>query len=216
MRRSLMTTAVAVVASFAVGMTWSWFASSSRTGGVAVVDLDEVARRLGRDAEMVQAFQGEAGRLNQALTSAQQSAVSQLEEIGKGLGDHPSEDDARNFLRVRQSAQLQLNQLRARAETQLNQHRQQLVSQFRQQAKPIVNKVAKDKGYSTIVTRNDTVVFSYDNAVDITEDVVRLMSAEMPATAKPAPAAQTQPKAEPAKPAAAPQAAAAPAEAATK
>ncbi len=66
MNRTALTTVTAVVCSFAVGLGWSYY-TGQKAQGVAVVDLDEVARKLGRDAEMVQSFQGEAGRLNQAL-----------------------------------------------------------------------------------------------------------------------------------------------------
>lgn len=190
MKSSVVTTAAAVVASFAIGLAWSWW-MAPRAGGVAVVDLDEVARRLGRDEEMSQSFKGQADVLNQQLLGAQKSAVAQLEEIRKGLGQEPSAEEAKNFIRLQQSAQVQLTQLKQQAEFALNNHRQQLVNRFREDAKPIAAKVAKDRGMTTVVTRNDSVVFHVEEAVDITEDVVKLMSAEMPAKTAARPASQS-------------------------
>lgn len=189
MNRSAMTTVVAVVAAFSVGLTWSYFTSGSRPGGVAIVDLDEVARRLGTDKEMIESVQNQAGALNQRLVAAQESAVKQLNQVRSNLGEDQqiTNEEAQQFVRLQRSAQLQLNQLQQQARLNLNQHRQQLVGEFRKTAQPIAARVAKEKGFDSVVTRNDSVVFSYDNSVDITEDVIKLMSAEMPA--RPAPKA---------------------------
>lgn len=189
MNRSAITTVIAVVAAFSVGLTWSYLTGSGH-GSVAIVDLDEVARRLGRDKEMVESVQTQAGALNQRLVAAQNSAVQQLNQVKASLNEDEqiTNEEAQQFVRLQRSAQLQLNQLQQQARTGLNQHRQQLVSQFRKDAQPIAMKAAKERGFDSVVTRNDTVVFSYDSSVDITEDVIKLMSAEMPArpAAKPA------------------------------
>jgi Skp family chaperone for outer membrane proteins len=74
-----------------------------------------------------------------------------------------------------------LNQVQQKAKSDLNQHRVQIVQQFRDEIKPIARQVASEKGLSIIVTRNETVVFDFTSAVDITEDVVRKMQ-ERPST----------------------------------
>lgn len=198
MKGTALTTGIAVVCSFVLGLGWAWFVNG-RTQGVAVVDLDEVARRLGRDEQMVESFQRHAGKLGQALLSAQQSAVSQLEEMRQNLPESPSVEQAQNFAMAKRNAQLQLDQRKKEVDLSLNQHRQQLISRFREDAKPIASRVAREKGFATVVTRNDSVVFSYDQGVDITEDVIKLMSAEAPArqpAARPAEAATSQPAAQ--------------------
>lgn len=190
MNRSAVTTVVAVVAAFGTGLAWSYF-TSTHQGGVAIVDLDEVARRVGREQEMVDSIQTQAGALNQRLTAIQGEAVKQLNAAKANLNEDKqiTNEEAQQFVRLQRSAQVQLNQLQQQARVNLNNHRQQLVSQFRKDAQPIAAKVAKDRGFDSVVTRNDTVVFSFDNTVDITEDVIKLMSAEMPSKpkAKPAP-----------------------------
>lgn len=191
MNRSAITTVVAVVAAFGSGLTWSYF-TSNHSGGVAIVDLDEVARRVGREKDMVDSIQTQSGALNQALTNAQKSAIDQLNKVKANYNEDQqiTNEEAQQFVRLQKSAQVQLTQLQQQARLNINNHRQQLVSQFRKDAQPIAAKVAKERGFDSVVTRNDTVVFSYDNTVDITEDVVKLMSAEMPAR----PAAKTPSK----------------------
>jgi Skp family chaperone for outer membrane proteins len=199
MNRNVLTTVVAVVAAFGVGLTWSYLTSGTK-GGVAIVDLDEVARRLGREAEMSQSIQSAAGALNQRLTAVQKDAEGKLKAIQAELGTDPNPEEAQQFVRQARSAQIQFNQLKQQAQQQLGNHRRQLVSQFRQETQPVAAKVAKQKGFTTVVTRNDAVVFSYDDAVDITDDVIALMSAEAPArpAPKPAPKQQTKPSEKPA------------------
>jgi len=158
---------------------------------------------------MVTSIQNQAGALTQRLTAAQNSAVAQLNKVKAGYSEDEkiTNEEAQQFVRLQKSAQVQLTQLQQQARVNINNHRQQLVSQFRKDAQPIAAKIAKDKGFDSVVTRNDTVVFSYDNTVDITEDVIKQMSAEMPArpaTSKSAVKPATATKPAPAKTAAAP------------
>jgi len=191
MARYALPAAVAVIASLAVCFTWSACAGRQQPSGVAVVDLDEVARRLGRADEMNQTFQSSTGKVQQQLAEVQQRAVEQLKDMKKQLGDHPSQEETLKFNRITQQANLQFNQLKQQAETQLSRQRQQLVAQFRDDAKPVAARLAKEKGFGTVVTKNDQIVFAFDEAVDITDEVVKLMSANAPA--RPAtPAAQPE------------------------
>jgi Skp family chaperone for outer membrane proteins len=126
------------------------------------------------------------------LLAVKQNTVNQLEEVRKGLGEAPTQDEAKNFIRLQQTANLKFNQLKQEADAQLGQHRQRLIDDFRKDAKPIAEKVAKTRGFSTVVTKNDSFVFAYDEGVDITSEVIQLMSAEAPAR----PAARTAAKPE--------------------
>ena len=179
MQRTALTTVVAVVAAFSVGLTWSWFTNRAPQG-VAVVDLDEVARQLGRDAEMLQSFQSQADLLSNALKQVQEKTVAQLTEYKKGLGEDISVEEARSFQKLQQAANIKFNQLRGEADRHLSAHRQQLVKKFREDAQPLARRIAQEKGFATVVTKNDSFLFSFDETVDITKDVVDLMRSEMP------------------------------------
>lgn len=181
MTKNVLTVLAAVITSCCVCLTISW-ATQPRVG-VAVVDLDEVSRQLGRQASMQQSLQEKTQVAQKTLAAIEQDAVVQLQEARRSLGENPTKEQAQNFQKMQQSATLQFNQLKQKAEQQVSGHRQQLVSQFREQARPVVARVAKEHGFSTVITRNDMFLFSYEQAVDITSDVVKAMSKASPAPA---------------------------------
>jgi Skp family chaperone for outer membrane proteins len=189
MNRNALTVMAAVAAAFGVGLAWSWFGNPN-SGRVAVVDLDAVAHRLGRDVEMKESIKAEADRLAQTVEQAKQNALNQLEEARKGLGANPPEEERNKLSLLQQLANRKLNQLGQQASTRLNQHQQLLINEFRNEAKPITERVAKERGFSTVVTKNDAFVFAHDERVDITSDVIQLMSAEMPSRPAARPAAK--------------------------
>lgn len=181
MARNAITILAAVLTSCCACLAITW-ATQPRVG-VAVVDLDEVSKRLGRQTEMQQSLQERTELTKQKLTAIEQNAVAQLQEARRSLGGSPTAEQAQQFQKMQQSASLQLNQLKQKAEQEVSGHRQQLISQFREQARPIVARVAKEHGFATVITRNDMFLFSYEQAVDITDEVARLMTAATPAAA---------------------------------
>ncbi len=181
MKKNNLILAAALMAAFGAGLAWAFY-GHGQSGGVAVIDLDEVARQLGKDAEIVNSYQTQASALQNQLNAAEQRAVQELKKIRAGLGEVPSEDDSRKLLTAQRNAQVNLNKLRTQASTLLSKHRQQIVNDFRESTKPVVAEVARGKGLSTVMTRNDSVVFSFDQTVDITAEVVARLRAQAPAT----------------------------------
>lgn len=145
------------------------------TGGVAVIDLDEVAKKLGRDVEMANSIKQTQDSLNQQLTGVQNSFKQQLEEKRESLSPEPTEEETKQLVGMQQQANTRLNQAVNQAKTALGQHRAKVVRDFRTEAQPVALEVAQEKGLSIVVTKNDSVVFGYVNAVDITGEVVDRM-----------------------------------------
>jgi Skp family chaperone for outer membrane proteins len=164
-------------------------------GAVAVIDLDDIARRLGRDVAMEKAVKQQESALNQQLQTVQASYNQQINEKQREFGDSLNDEDAKLLLTMKQRANLNLNDARRRAQSELTQHRFKLISLFREEIKPVARDVAKSKGLSIIVTRNDTVIYAYDTAVDITDEVFEKVLARQP---KPAPVAAERVAREPA------------------
>jgi Skp family chaperone for outer membrane proteins len=69
----------------------------------------------------------------------------------------------------------QLNQARAKAQQNLNAGKLRLIHQFREEVKPVAQSVATELGLSMVVTKNDSVVFAFSSAVDITDRVAQRM-----------------------------------------
>lgn len=164
--------------------------TASPKGTAAIVDLDAVARRLGRDVEMVGAVKSRAGALNEQLKAVQVQYEQELTEQKEQFGEERTAEETEKLLNMQSTANLQINQLRQQAQANLSQHQQALVQQYRDQVRPIAQKVAEEKGLSIVFTKIDTIVFSYESAVDITDEVADRMS-KLPRT----PAARTASKA---------------------
>src|SRR5690606_20403216 len=112
--------------------------------------------------------QTKAEDTKQKLTAIEQSAIKQLQEARSSLGATPDAEQAQKFQKMQKTAALQLNQIKQRAELEVSSHRQQLVQEFREQARPIAARIAKEHGFDAVMTRNDSLLFSYENTVDIT------------------------------------------------
>ena len=162
-------------------------------GRVAIIDLDQVAKSLGRDKEMANSIQQAQASLNQQLTTVQAEYQTQIEEKEKEYGEAPTEDQNLQLATLNQQAAVNLNAVRQKAQTMLTNHNRQVLGSFREQVKPLANQVADEKGLSIVITKNDAVVFVYKNAVDITDEVVNLMRAKglasSPPSTPPTPAA---------------------------
>ncbi|GEM_PF-6461127 len=195
MARNAITVCAAVVLSCCACLVVSRLTQPAASGGgVAVVDLDEVSRRLGRYNEMQNSLQAKAEETKQKLAAIEQSTIKQLQEARSSLGDTPDPEQAKKFQKLQQTASIQLNQIKQRAEQEVSSHRQQLVQEFREQARPIVARIAKEHGFSTVMTRNDSLLFSYENTVDITEEVTKAMAGMAPAAVAAKPDAAPQGK----------------------
>lgn len=157
-------------------------AEKALPGGVAVVDLDEVARRLGRDQYMLDTLKQTQQTLNERLEVVQASYVKQIEEKQEALGVGKegveiSEDATKTLLGMKRQAGLNLNQARKQAISSLTQQRTQLVANFRSEVRPVASEVAKEKGLSIVLSKNDTVLFTHEDAVDITAEVAKRLKA---------------------------------------
>lgn len=120
------------------------------TGGLAVVDLDQVAAELGRDAKIKEALLRREAELNQ-----------QFNLVGRG-GFPLSESDR---LRVRQ---------------EMAAFRRTLINDFRNEIKPIAQKIASERGLSIVVPKNEGLLLSFEPGVEITSAVVDEMRRNTP------------------------------------
>jgi Skp family chaperone for outer membrane proteins len=147
-------------------------------GNVAVIDLDEIARRLGRDAVMQQAMIDQQSSVNDRLTVLQTTLNETFEDRRRQVDPEAATEEQKQEL---QTLFTELNQeLAVKRQQGINEivsHRQGLITQFREEVKPIALAVAAERGLDVVVTKNDTVVYAYGEGADITEDVIGRMAA---------------------------------------
>ena len=144
-------------------------------GGVGVVDLDLVAKRIGRDIEMSQDVEEKMTSLNNQLATLQGALRRQYDEKREKIGDDPTEEQIKELQASENLMDRQLIERRRKAEGELSVFRQKLVDKFREQAKPVLRDVAAARGLSIVVPKNDGLLLSIDPAVEITDDVAAKM-----------------------------------------
>lgn len=158
--------------------------AGQKLSGVAVVDLDEVARRLGSDVAMVQAIRESQTSLNQQLQSLQTSLQQQYQRKKHELDGRQVQAKRDQATETKQleafSRQLsvQLNQARRNANNQINAHQRQLIQRFREEVKPVAQQAAFERGLGVVVTKNESVLLAFDDAHDITAAVVEKLQAQ--------------------------------------
>lgn len=168
------------VVACALGAAGVWW-STPEAGGVAVVDLEEIARQLGQDEEMIRKIEAQKGSLTQQLQAAQQQVRQELAQLRAGLGANPTQEEARNYQAAELKYQQELAKLQNRANALLNEQGKQVLREFRDATRPVAVEVARERGLKTVIAKDNGIVFAFDAEVDITADVIARMKAAAPA-----------------------------------
>ena len=164
-------------------------AKSARSGGVAVVDLDEVARQLGLDVAMSKDFTDGQTSLAKQLQTLQTTLKEKYHQKSIELDPRSVTDATAAAARKEQLAQferelnLQLNQAQRTAQKELSDYRLRLVQRFRDEVVPMAQQAAAERGLGVVLTKNDTVLLTFDDAHDITAAVVAKLRAHRVAAA---------------------------------
>ncbi len=148
------------------------------SGGLAIVDLDQVARELGRDAKIKEAIGRKKDSLNQQLSALQSSLKAKYDQQQQEIDTPFSEDQTR---RLQAQIAARLNQARRKAQNDLVAYRAELIAQFREDVKPVARKIARVRGLSIVVPKNDGFVLTFEPAVDITAEVAEQLKSNPPA-----------------------------------
>lgn len=164
--------------------------------GVAVVDLDEVAKRLGRDMTISKSVKATQNGLNQQLNTLLVNLQEKFKAKSEEFGPEPTPEQQAQLRKLNNDMTNLLAEQKRRAQSLYLQNQRELVVRFRDEVKPVAKDVAQENGFAIVIPKDQNTLLSTDPAVDITEQVIAKMQAN-PATAAPAqPAAQ--PEAEPA------------------
>ncbi len=158
---------LSVVASSGCG----WFGAAPPSGGVAVVDLDEVANLIGANDEIAQALKVRESGLNTRLKSLQINYVEQFKERKTLYGSEPTEEQTAQLVSIGRRINLDMANAQRHAKGQLSNHRSELILQFRGQVSPIAEEIASQRGLSLVVPKNDGWLLYVDETVDITDEV---------------------------------------------
>ncbi len=164
-------------------------AAFAQQGGVAVVDVDAVAREIGADKEVLGALKQAQDNLNTKLKEAQATMQKQFDEaVAKAGGDKATPQQKQQLAQFNQQLQSQFSQYKGQAQVALNREQAKRVIAFRDQIRPVAMEVAKAKGLSVVLQKSDQIL-GFQESVDITKAVAAKLKASLPAKAKEAPKA---------------------------
>ena len=141
------------------------------SGGVAVVDLNAVAKAIGRDEAINARMESARVDLNQQLTQIAGDLEQQLKDEQEKVGAAPKPDEQQQLQEMAVRAQRQLAEKQQLAQQKATQFQLELVNEFRQQLAPVAEKVAKIRGADVVVVLDDSVLW-FDSGVDITDEVI--------------------------------------------
>jgi Skp family chaperone for outer membrane proteins len=156
---------------------------ASAPGAVAVIDLDEIARRLGSDKQIASAINQRHSALSQQLVNLAKQYSAQIEAEKAKLTDADAQQSEVTVASWQQQATAKLNEVKQQAAEDLEKTRLALFDEFRDQIKPAARRVAQARGLSVIVTKNESVIFDYVSTADITDGVVDELMAAGPTPA---------------------------------
>ncbi|MFK5924522.1 MAG: OmpH family outer membrane protein [Verrucomicrobiota bacterium] len=167
-------------------------AAFAQQGGVAVVDVDAVAREIGADKEVLGALKQAQDNLNSKLKEAQATMQKQFNDaVAKAGGDKATPQQKQQLAQFNQQLQNQFSQYKGQAQVALNREQAKRVIAFRDQVRPVAMEVAKAKGLSVVLQKSDQIL-GFQESVDITKAVAAKLKASMPAKAKEAPKASAK------------------------
>ena len=174
--------------------------SVAQSGGVAVLDIDAVARELGIEEKVRVDLVSMQNSLNQELQRTQAALQNQMLGVERAAGQNPTEEQRRQIVATNQQLNAEFNRLKSQAQNTLAQERVRLINEFRIQLEPYALKAAQAKGLEVVLMKVTPPVFTYAAEVDITEDTAKLAAEagmKVEAAAAPAPAPAPAPAATP-------------------
>ncbi|MDZ4687929.1 MAG: OmpH family outer membrane protein [Planctomycetaceae bacterium] len=169
--------------------------ASAAKGGIAVIDLDHVAKTIGRTQEINDAWQVRKRAADQGLQNLQASFRDQINAKKAEFGEQPTDEQKQILANMGRQADSKLLENGRKAQADLDQFRNQMVAAFRAEVRPFAQQVASSRGLGVVIPKNEGFLLSIDPGVDITNDVISAYQLKKPvasaAVVAPAPAAIT-------------------------
>ncbi len=164
-------------------------AEAKSSAGIAIIDLDEIARQLGSDKKIVTAIQQRQAALNSKLSELARSYTDTFQKQKEAI-EAESDEAAVKLASYQKQVNQSFNTAKVQAQQNLSAHRGQLVQQFRDAVRPAARRVASSRGLSVIVTKQDSLLYDFSPDHDITAEVIQALrtSSATQATTAQAPA----------------------------
>lgn len=145
--------------------------TAQRNKGVAVLDLNAVAKATERDQAINQSMESARVDLNAQLTQIAGDLEKQLKDQQDKAGPSPQPVEQQQLQNMAAEAQRQLAEKQQLAQQKAQQLQLELVSEFKRQVQPVAEQIAKSQGAEIVVILDDAILW-FDSVVDITDEVI--------------------------------------------
>lgn len=142
---------------------------------VAVLDVDAVAKALGRDEVFKQQVQAAGRQLQQQLSEFSSGLEGKLKEEQARLGAEPSQEERQQLARMAVDAQRQIQQGQTLARQKALAYQTKLAAEFRAEIQPVVSEVALGRGASAVLVSSTLLWF--EPSANITGAVIDALRA---------------------------------------
>ncbi|MCW8923599.1 MAG: OmpH family outer membrane protein [Gammaproteobacteria bacterium] len=150
---------------------------SLNSNAIALVDLDAVAKALGRDEVMKQEIAESEQQLQQQLTAIAGELQNKVKQEQASLTEKSSDEDKQRVQQLIVQAQQQLRNEQLAAQQKSNQLKADLINKFRDEVKAIAEPLAKASGVQMVKVIRDDVLW-FDAEADMTDEVIAKMRSD--------------------------------------
>ncbi len=154
-----------------VAMSVAVGCNAGSSGGVAVLDLDKVAKAIGWDEMLNNQLQSRGSVLEGKINQKKEHFEKLIEKSRGELGENPTEEQQQDFMRFQLRANRQLQTDVQSGQQQLVEYRRSMVSMFRDELQPVAAELAEDRELN-VVLLNAEPVFYVAEKVDITDALI--------------------------------------------
>ena len=155
-----------------------------------VMDLDAVAKAMGRDVLITRRVDAATQQLNTQLLQAAREMEEELKKIQAQIGTSPNPEQAAQLRRARAQVQQNIQNNKLVAENARTRVRGEQILLLRNEVGPLAAQIAKSRKAEVVLLASQEVIWFAPSA-DITSEVIAQMRARAPSSQEPAP---TQPK----------------------
>ncbi|MCB1078262.1 MAG: OmpH family outer membrane protein, partial [Verrucomicrobiae bacterium] len=140
MKHSLFMAAVSAVVFFSSPL------AHAQKGGVAVLDIDKVARELRIDQSVLAELKQVESSLNSQLNQVRNNLQAQMNQIETNLNQQKTPESQSQLMEANRKLNADFAAVRTEAETKLAAARVQRINEFRDKLRPIAQAAAKERG----------------------------------------------------------------------
>jgi Skp family chaperone for outer membrane proteins len=166
-------------------------AAPDHPGHIAVIDLDKITLNTGQEARIEKASQILEMNLQKSIRTIQRNVQKELVAKIKEIGPRPEskepepmpaekkliEEWVAKMENVEQARRNAVDKIRQAAEQQRQANQKKILAnldKIRDRIAPLAKKIAANRGLDVVVSTSSTVI-AYSDAVDITDDVYKIV-----------------------------------------